>query len=122
MSAVPLASIAPPPPAAQILCALDKEERKLFHDRIRALDRRIMPGVSKLAWTSERHALDFYHREARKHCREADQCVTGVRGVGSTRLCKIRLIRSLVTCCSVCYSPTALQPYSAVLKPVESLP
>ena len=27
----------------KILLALDKEERRLFHDRIRTLDRRIMP-------------------------------------------------------------------------------
>lgn len=54
------------PTATQILTALDKEERKLFHDRIRYLDRRIMPGVTKLQWTADKHALEFYYREARK--------------------------------------------------------
>lgn len=54
------------PAGPQILTALDKEERKLFHDRIRYLDRRIMPGVTKLQWTADKHALEFYYREARK--------------------------------------------------------
>ncbi len=52
-----------------MLTELDKEERRLFHDRIRHLDRRIVPGVSKLTWVSDKHALEFYYREARKHCR-----------------------------------------------------
>lgn len=46
----------------KILTALDKEERKLFNDRIRFLDRRIMPGVSKLIWTADKHALEFYYK------------------------------------------------------------
>lgn len=58
-----------------MLTALDPEERKLFCDRIRALDRRIMPGVSKLNWLADKHALEFYYKEARKHCRIADGSV-----------------------------------------------
>ena len=50
--------------AMQVLNALDKEERRLFANRLRYLDRRIMPGVNKLMWTSPRHALDFFHKEA----------------------------------------------------------
>jgi dynein heavy chain len=50
----------------KILTSLDREERRLFADRIRHLDRRIMPGVSKLQWTADKHALDFYYKEARK--------------------------------------------------------
>lgn len=50
---------------SQVLTALDSEERRLFADRIRALDRRIMPGVSKLNWVSDKHALEFYCKEAR---------------------------------------------------------
>ena len=53
----------------KILLALDKEERRLFHDRMRHLDRRILPGVTKLNWVADKHALEFYHREARKYCR-----------------------------------------------------
>lgn len=50
--------------AAQVLTALDKEERRLFHDRLRYLDKRITPGVSKLAWTSPKATLDFFYKEA----------------------------------------------------------
>lgn len=35
-----------------------------------------MPGVSKLSWQADKHALEFYYKEARKHCRNADCCVT----------------------------------------------
>lgn len=73
-----------------MLTALDSEERRLFADRIRALDRRIMPGVSKFNWVSDKHALEFYCKEARKHCHLADNCVTGFKA-GLSRidaLCK----------------------------------
>lgn len=63
----------------QVLTALDGEERRLFADRIRALDRRIMPGVSKLNWVSDKHDLEFYCKEARKHCNLAGNCVTGFK-------------------------------------------
>lgn len=49
---------------AQVLTALDKEERRLFHDRLRYLDKRITPGVTKLAWTSPKATLDFFYKEA----------------------------------------------------------
>jgi dynein heavy chain, axonemal len=55
----------------KILTALDREERRLFADRMRALDRRIMPGVSKLNWVADKHALDFYYKEARKCARSS---------------------------------------------------
>eukprot|EP00879_Flechtneria_rotunda_P019356 GHRR01020328.1.p1 GENE.GHRR01020328.1~~GHRR01020328.1.p1 ORF type:complete len:1679 (+),score=578.13 GHRR01020328.1:143-5179(+) len=74
----------------KVLVALDAEERKLFFDRIRALDRRILPGVSKLNWVADKHALEFYYKEARKHCRIADCSVcefkTGMTKIDT--LCK----------------------------------
>ncbi|WIA33430.1 hypothetical protein OEZ86_006562 [Tetradesmus obliquus] len=74
----------------KVLTALDPEERKLFSDRIRALDRRIMPGVSKLNWLADKHALEFYHKEARKHCRIADSAVCEFKGAAARidSLCK----------------------------------
>lgn len=62
-------------PPHQVLTGLAAEERRLFADRIRALDRRIMPGVAKLSWTADKHALELYFREARRLCRGADACV-----------------------------------------------
>lgn len=47
----------------------------LFSDRIRLLDRRILPGVTKLTWTSDRHSLDFYYKEARRYCKDVDLIV-----------------------------------------------
>ena len=48
----------------QLLSGLDKEERRLFHDRIRQLDRSVLPATHTLTWASPKHALDFYFREA----------------------------------------------------------
>lgn len=77
------------PPACtacpQVLTALDGEERRLFADRIRALDRRIMPGVAKLNWLADKHALEFFCKEARKHCHLAENCVSGFKA-GLTRI------------------------------------
>jgi len=74
----------------QVLTALDPEERKLFSDRIRTRDRRITPGVAKLTWLSDKHTLEFYFKEARKHCRIADACVSEFKaGVAQIEaLCK----------------------------------
>ena len=33
-------------------------------------------GVSKLTWIADKHALEFYYKEARKYCRDADVYVT----------------------------------------------
>ena len=51
-------------PCMQLLGGLEKEERRLFHDRIRHLDRSILPGTHTLTWASPKHALDFYFRDA----------------------------------------------------------
>lgn len=48
----------------QLLGGLEKEERRLFHDRMRHLDRSIAPGTHKLTWATPKQALDFYFREA----------------------------------------------------------
>ena len=69
----------PPRPSLQVLSALDNEERKLFHDRIQHLDRRIVPGINKLQWTSTKHHLDYYTKEAIKYCRDADLTVTAFK-------------------------------------------
>ncbi|GIM07381.1 hypothetical protein Vretimale_11536 [Volvox reticuliferus] len=80
----------------KILTALDKEERKLFHDRIRYLDRRIMPGVTKLQWTADKHALEFYYREARKFCRDADMAVGDYKAANARLDAICRSISELV--------------------------
>jgi dynein heavy chain, axonemal len=61
--------------AAQVLTALDDDERRLFADRVLALDRRIGPGLSKLTWLGDKHTLELYVHEAQKHCRAADATV-----------------------------------------------
>lgn len=48
----------------QALGSLSREERRLFRERIRLVDRRVMPGISKLLWSRPRPPLDTYCREA----------------------------------------------------------
>ncbi|KAL0040883.1 hypothetical protein WJX79_008591 [Trebouxia sp. C0005] len=59
----------------KVLTALDKEERRLFYDRLRYLDKRVTPGVNKLAWTSPKATLDFFYKEACTYCKEAENTV-----------------------------------------------
>ena len=66
------------PNTAQVLSALDRGERRLFHDRVRHLDRRILPGVSKLSWAAPKPALDFFFHEAAKCDMFSDLCAGGL--------------------------------------------
>lgn len=47
----------------RVVSGLNARERILFHDRLRALDRRVTPGASKLTWTGDRVTLDYYFKE-----------------------------------------------------------
>jgi dynein heavy chain len=69
------------------------DDRKLFTDRLRALDRRVISGVNKLSWNMDRTALDFYQKEARKYCREGSHSV----GVFKRGLATIRALCALVS-------------------------
>ena len=62
-----------------ILKQLDAKERRLFRDRIQALDRRIAPGLQKVNWTSSKAILEFFLAEATKHCHEAHKMVTSYK-------------------------------------------
>jgi dynein heavy chain, axonemal len=51
------------------------DARKLFTDRLKHLDQRINSGVNKLVWTMDKVSLDFFLKEARKHCRDGTNSV-----------------------------------------------
>eukprot|EP00210_Caulerpa_lentillifera_P007994 g7633.t1 len=53
-----------------IMGSLDENEKRLLRDRIKVLDRKVLPGVSKLRWISDRHTLEFYFKEASRQCQE----------------------------------------------------
>lgn len=58
----------------RILMELSSNERRLFEDIIRRLDRRIVPGLQKLTWLSK-GIVEWYVIECRKHCAETYQIV-----------------------------------------------
>ena len=61
-------------------------DRKLFTDRLRAIDRRVMTGIHKLAWNMDKAGLNAYQKEARKQCREGTTSVATFKsGVATAR-------------------------------------
>ncbi|GFR64149.1 dynein, axonemal, heavy chain 2 [Elysia marginata] len=58
----------------RIIAALSIEERGLFRERIRFLDKRIHPGLSKLTWASK-GTVEFFINECRGHCAQAQSVV-----------------------------------------------
>ena len=75
------------------------DERRLFADMLRRLDRKIMPGLSKLTWASK-GVVDYFVKDCRKHCAEMLRVVTQVRGgpvcVGCRCCCWLWLLLSLL--------------------------
>ncbi len=86
------------------------DERRLFADMLRRLDRKIMPGLSKLTWASK-GVVDYFVKDCRKHCAEMLRVVTQVRcctpapllqGVGSEE------VGDCVGCHRPCCNPALL--------------
>ena len=50
----------------RIIAALSQEERGLFRERIRFLDKKIHPGLTKLTWASK-GISDYFITECRMH-------------------------------------------------------
>ncbi|BDA42104.1 Dynein heavy chain 2, axonemal [Coccomyxa sp. Obi] len=54
----------------QVIGGLHREERRLFHDRLRQLDRKVLAGVSKISWAASKSTLDAYCTEALRQCKD----------------------------------------------------
>ena len=52
--------------SGRIIAALSAEERALFRERIRFLDRKIHPGLTKLTWASK-GISDYFIGECRQN-------------------------------------------------------
>ena len=80
----------------EILEVLEKDERKLFQEHIRRLDRRISPGFSKLNWTA-RDVTDWFVKESRRHCQDLMKIVSKFQEIKASISSKIKGIsRSLL--------------------------
>lgn len=51
----------------RIIAVLSAEERGLFRERIRSLDKKIHPGLTKLTWASK-GISDYFIGECRNNC------------------------------------------------------
>jgi len=54
-------------PVFRIIAVLSPEERGLFRERIRSLDKKIHPGLTKLTWASK-GISDYFIGECRNNC------------------------------------------------------
>lgn len=54
-------------------------DRRLFTDRLRAIDRRVVSGISKLTWNMDKTGLDFFQKEARRFCRDGAHSVAAFK-------------------------------------------
>ncbi|CAL8461618.1 g1149 [Coccomyxa elongata] len=54
----------------QVIERLHRDERRLFHDRLRQLDRKVLAGVSKISWGATKSTLDAYCTEALRQCKD----------------------------------------------------
>jgi len=52
-----------------IIDALSNEERRLFQEHLRRVDRKISPGLNKLSW-AEKHIKDWFVKTCRTKCQE----------------------------------------------------
>ncbi|GBG32973.1 Dynein heavy chain 2, axonemal [Hondaea fermentalgiana] len=68
---------------------LNSEERRLFQEHIRRLDRRIAPGLTKLTWASK-GTIEWYVRDSCKTCAETHKIVRDfkTRKAALIRQCK----------------------------------
>jgi dynein heavy chain len=57
-----------------IISSLEANERKLFQEHIRRLDKRINGGMNRFTWASK-GVIDWYVKECRKHCADTYQVV-----------------------------------------------
>lgn len=58
-----------------VLLAIDPGDTGLFADRLKALDKRVLPGLQKLTWELSKRDIEFFVREAKKGCAEAAEQV-----------------------------------------------
>nr|KAG5688710.1 hypothetical protein BaRGS_029536 [Batillaria attramentaria] len=63
----------------RIIAALSLEERGLFRERIRVLDKRIHPGLTKLTWASK-NVSDYFVAECRLHASKIQANVDDYKG------------------------------------------
>ncbi len=57
-----------------IIKTLTNEERRLFSEHLRQLDRKISPGLSKLTW-AHKHIKDYFVKQCREHCQQVYEIV-----------------------------------------------
>ena len=63
----------------RIIAALSLEERGLFKERIKVLDKRIHPGLTKLTWASK-NVSDYFVAECRLHASKIQANVDDYKG------------------------------------------
>ena len=71
----------------QILMQLEPDERQLFGEHIRRLDRRVNAGMNRFTWASK-SVIEWYVTDCRKHCTNTRRLVLQFKK-GRTRIREI---------------------------------
>ncbi|XP_022235820.1 dynein heavy chain 2, axonemal-like [Limulus polyphemus] len=67
----------------QIMSVLSPEEKGLFRQKIRFLDKRIQPGLTTLTWVSS-NVVHYYIADCRHHCQKVQKLVSRYKKTNST--------------------------------------
>ena len=59
--------------------ALNEHEKRLLRDRLRVLDRKVLPGATKLKWSTDSRTLEYFIQEATRQCRDGLELVKGFK-------------------------------------------
>jgi dynein heavy chain, axonemal len=57
-----------------ILRAIVTDERKLFSERVKSLDHKILPGLGKLTWASQ-GVVELFVKECRRHAGDINKVI-----------------------------------------------
>lgn len=55
-----------------IIRAIGADERKLFSERVKSLDHKILPGLGKLTWASQ-GVVEMFVKECRRHASDINK-------------------------------------------------
>ena len=51
----------------QVITSINKEKKKLLHDRTRSLDRKILTATNKIGWNSSKGNIDAFCTDALRY-------------------------------------------------------
>ena len=92
-----------------IVDALPHDERRLFTEHLRRVDRKISPGLAKLTW-NEKHIKDWFVKTCREQCGRVYDIVTAFK---ANHAAIVALCAAMADCCLVDIEPNTVYDMDA---------